>query len=427
MANYWSAVWSFASPALYNHLWQTTIFAGMAGLLALALRKNRAQARYWLWLAASVKFLFPFALLVNIGSHFAWRHSSVETKSQLYSAMEEVSQPFMLPASLTISPPNPHAASFPASAHLLSGLFAAAWVAGCMAVFSVWFLRWRRISLAMRAAAPLTHGREVEALRRLERAGGARQKIEMRLSRTSLQPGVFGIARPVLIWPERISARLDDEHLEAILAHEVWHVRRRDNLAAAIHMVVESIFWFHPLVWWLGARLIEERERACDEKVLELGGERKAYAEGILKVCEFCVEAPLACMSGVLGSDLKKRIVRIMSGHAAVKLDFSRKLLLGVAGVAVIAVPVMAGLVSAARSQQVFDMTANLPQPVSLSSNGSALLKTGDSDEPQAHFKTGDSDDPQTHSSRSHNVRHSCPRAAARARAAELRRSSGQP
>lgn len=412
-AQYLSVAWSFASTALCNHLWQTTIFAGMAGLLALALRKNRARARYWLWLAASIKFLLPFAMLVNIDNHFAWRHSSIEPKGQLYSAMEEVTQPFAPSAPLVISSSAPHA-SFPVSAHVLPCLLGSAWVSGCMAVFSVWLLRWRRVSFAMREAVPLTHGREVEALRRLERAEGVRQKIEMRLSRTSLQPGVFGIVRPVLIWPERISERLDDAHLEAILAHEVWHVRRHDNLAAALHMVVEAIFWFHPAVWWLGGRLIEERERPCDEQVLVLGGAPKAYAEGILKICEFYVEAPLACMSGVLGSDLKKRIVRIMSGHAAVKLDFSRKLLLGVAGMAMIAVPVMAGLVSAARSQQVFHMTANFPQPVSLLNNQSALLKTGNSDEPQ------------THSSRSHNVRRICPRAAARARAAELGRSGGQ-
>ena len=55
---------------------------------------------------------------------------------------------------------------------------------------------------------------------------------------------------------------------------------RRDNLAAAIHMVVEAIFWFHPLVWWIGARLVEERERACDEEVLRLGNEPTVYHYG---------------------------------------------------------------------------------------------------------------------------------------------------
>ena len=116
-AQYLSVAWSFASTALCNHLWQTTIFAGMAGLLALALRKNRARARYWLWLAASVKFILPFAMLVNIGNHFAW-HSSIEPKGQLYSAMEEVTQPFAPSTSPVISSSAPHA-SFRVSANLL--------------------------------------------------------------------------------------------------------------------------------------------------------------------------------------------------------------------------------------------------------------------------------------------------------------------
>jgi bla regulator protein blaR1 len=174
-------------------------------------------------------------------------------------------------------------------------------------VILVWYERWRRISAAMRAAEPLREGREVDTLRRLERSGNMRQRIRMLISRASLEPGIFGILRPVLVWPEGISEHLEDAHLEAILAHELWHLRRRENLAAAVHMVVEAILWFRPLVWWLGARLLEERERACDERVLELGSERQIYAESILRVCEFCLGSPLACVSGVTGADLKKR------------------------------------------------------------------------------------------------------------------------
>lgn len=58
---------------LLNHLWQSTLFAVVAGLLTLALRSNRAPVRYWLWFAASVKFLIPFSLLVMLGSQFEWR------------------------------------------------------------------------------------------------------------------------------------------------------------------------------------------------------------------------------------------------------------------------------------------------------------------------------------------------------------------
>ena len=147
-----------------------------------------------------------------------------------------------------------------------------------------------------------------------------------------MEPGIFGIFRPVLLWPATISEHLQDSHLRAILAHEVSHVRRRDNLAAAMHMAVEAIFWFHPMVWWLGARLVEERELACDEEVLQLGNPPSIYAESILKTCEFCVESPLACVSGVTGAELKKRIVRIMTPNPAEKLNPGRRLLVGFCG-----------------------------------------------------------------------------------------------
>ncbi|MBZ5521653.1 MAG: TIGR03435 family protein [Acidobacteriia bacterium] len=345
-----SALWAAIAPPLGNHLWQSTLFAVAAGLLTLILRRNHARTRYWLWLAASVKFLIPFSLLIAIASHLTPSHGSAGTNFGLYFAMEEVGQPFTQPAMPAVSRAVPATVS-PNLLSLLPALLAAAWLCGIVVVFLVWHARWRRISAAMRQAAPLREGREVEALRRLERMGGIRKRIEMLLSPASLEPGIFGIIRPVLVWPQGISRHLEDAHLEAILAHEVWHVRRRDNLTAAIHMVVEAVFWFHPLVWWLGARLVEERERACDEEVLELGGERQVYAESILKVCEFCVGSSLSCVAGVTGADLKKRMVHIMTKSVARKLDFSRKLLLSVAGVLAVAVPIVFGLIRPAQSR----------------------------------------------------------------------------
>jgi uncharacterized protein (TIGR03435 family) len=102
--------------------------------------------------------------------------------------------------------------------------------------------------------------------------------------------------------------------------------------------------------------LVEEREVACDEEVLELGSERQVYAESILKICEFCVGSPLACVSGVTGADLKKRIARIMTPGVTRKLDLGKKFLLGVATLAAVAVPLVAGLVTAPRRQDVVDV-----------------------------------------------------------------------
>lgn len=355
---YLSGLWDALAPAVANHLWQSTLFALGAALLTLLLSRHHARARYWLWLAASAKFLLPFSWLVALGNRLAWSRTAAAPEPGFYF-IEQMSQPF--------APPLLHASASPFIAPSLLPLLPvliALWLCGFLAVLLVWSARWWRISAAKRAAQPLADGREVGALRRVERMGGVQKPIELLLSRSSLEPGIFGIARPVLIWPEGISNRLEDPHLEAILAHEVWHVRRRDNLFAALHMVVEALFWFYPLVWWLGARLLEERERACDEEVVELGGDRQVYAESILKVCEFCLGSPLPCVSGVTGADLKRRMVHIMTARILRKLDFTRKLLLTTAALLAIAVPITFGLLHATPTQaQTQDTTISQPAP----------------------------------------------------------------
>ena len=165
----------------------------------------------------------------------------------------------------------------------------------------------------------------------------------------SVEPGIFGIMRPVLVLPRGIAEQLSAEQLDAIMAHELSHMRRRDNLTAALHMLVEAVFWFHPLVWWLETRLVEERERACDEAVLESRRQPVAYAEAILNVCKFYVGVPLSCVSGVMGSHLKTRIARILSGQAARKLDLRRKALLSLTGVLTLGAPLALGIALAPR------------------------------------------------------------------------------
>jgi len=334
-----SALWTSIVPALANHLWQSTLFAVAAGLLTLTLRENHARARYALWLIASLKFLVPFSWLVAVGNRFSW-HTPASTAGATYSVIEQISQPFAQAPTPSLSPAP---IAWLNLTHALAVILLAIWVCGSLVVFFTWLLRWQKVSIAICSSVPLDEGREAEALRRQQCITGIRQRVDLLLSASALEPGIFGMARPVLVWPKGISAHLENPHLESILAHELWHVRRRDNLTAALHMMVETIFWFHPLVWWMGARLIEERERACDEAVLELGGERHIYAESILKVCEFCVSSPLAFVSGVTGADLKKRMVHIMSEQVARKLNLRKKLLLAVAGALAIAAPIVVG------------------------------------------------------------------------------------
>jgi bla regulator protein blaR1 len=317
------------SPLL-NHLWQSTAFAAVAGMLTLALRKNRARTRHWLWFAASVKFLMPFGVLAGLGAQFgAIKPVAVDT--QISYALQQISQPFApVVKGPVLSTPSP-------GISLVSALLAI-WMFVCLAVLIRRSSQWRSVRAAVRAASPLPIEIGVKTMS----------------SPILFEPGVFGILRPVLLLPEGIADRLDAAQLRAIVAHELCHIRRRDNLLAAIHMAVEAIFWFHPLVWWIGARLIEERERACDEEVLRLGNDPEVYAESILRACRFYLESPIACVSGVTGGGLKRRIEQIMTQRIGANLSFRRKLLLAVAAAVAVATPIAIGLVHApaARAQQ---------------------------------------------------------------------------
>ncbi|MGB7190005.1 MAG: M56 family metallopeptidase [Acidobacteriaceae bacterium] len=213
-----------------------------------------------------------------------------------------------------------------------------------MAADTVCHLALRIVFLAIRFGLAWA---KMNAVKRRARPFALEADVPVLSSSEPIEPGIFGILRPVLLLPDGIPEQLSAEQMRAIVAHEMCHVRRRDNLTFAIHMVVETLFWFHPMVWGIGSRLIEEREHACDEAVIQAGSKAQVYAEGILNVCKFYVETPLNCISGVTGADPKKRTARIMTERVARRLSLGRMLLLGAAVVLALAMPVLLGITRA--------------------------------------------------------------------------------
>ena len=325
-----SAAWAVIAPEVGNHLWQSTVVVLMAWFLTLALRDNHARTRYWVWMIASLKFLVPFSLLIAAGESIRARIATPIQRPAFDAVMGQFTQPFAWNASHA-SATYAGAATVLASGYtnVWSIILLAVWLCGALAIVFSWTRSWWKIRSIVGASSAMTLLADVPVFS----------------SPNLLEPGIFGIVRPVLLLPEGIDNRLTSPQLGTIIAHEMCHVRRRDNLTAAVHMVVSAIFWFHPAVWWIKARLLEERERACDEAVLQSGNDAPLYAESILNVCKFYVESPLVCVSGITGADLKRRIVRIMTEQAAHKLDLGRKLLLGIAGMVAVATPIVFGLV----------------------------------------------------------------------------------
>lgn len=310
--------------ALTNHLWQTTLFGLAAGVLTLIFRNSRAHVRFCLWFSTSLKFLVPFSVLLNLGSHVVWTTATSDRVPRPGSvAVLQIAEPLQDTLQITSLTPV-HRSWIPILAFNI-------WACGFALVVLVRFRDHRQIRRAVRAS------------RRVQLP----LPVEVRSSPAMLEPGVFGLLRPVLLLPADIMERLTTAQFDAVVAHEMCHLRRHDNLTAWIHMSVEALFWFHPMVWWIGARMIEERERACDEAVLSLGSEPREYAEGILSVCKGYLESPLKSFSGVTGSNLRKRIHAILTGRIADELNSTKKVLLAVVAVLTLAAPVFVGVINA--------------------------------------------------------------------------------
>jgi uncharacterized protein (TIGR03435 family) len=314
--------------ALANHLWQSTLFVGFVWLAARALRGNGARVRYGLWTAASVKFLVPVSLLVSLGERFEWRAAPASLQPAVSFMMEDL----LAPALAAVAVP----AATSQSLGVVRWLLLAVWIAGAAVVLLSWWRQWLPIRAALRRAMP------AQLDPRCDAAG-----LVVMSSPAMLEPGVVGIRRPLLLLPDGIVDRLTTAQLRALIAHEQCHIRCHDNLAAAIHMVVEAVFWFHPLVWWIDVRLVDERERACDEAVLRSGNRPRDYAEGILEVCRRSVESRLACVAGVSGANLRRRLESIMRNEVGRPMTAGRQVALACAVVAAIAGPVAGGALKA--------------------------------------------------------------------------------
>jgi len=347
-----------------NHLWQSSVFATVVALLTLVLRSNQARTRYWLWVAASMKFLIPFALLASLSSHLPWNiHPVANAATPSLVLLQEFGQPFAMPEIIqAVHQTTPATAAvtpiWPTSAVVV-------WLVGAIGILGWSLRRWRNIQILARQATPLSEGRAIDAMRRLQNVRWLFRPIPVFTSGSSLEPGLFGVFRPVLLFPAGMVDRLDDLQMEAVIAHELSHARRHDNLWAMTHMLVEAAFWFHPFVWLLGSRLVEERERACDEDVMSQGCEPEVYARAMVRICEFCLAWPVKCVSGITGSSLKKRIEAIMLNRAVLRLNLAKKALLIAVGIASVSVALVFGSIRPQNTAAVlkFEVVSIKPAP----------------------------------------------------------------
>lgn len=298
-----STLWAYAG----RHLIQATLVSGVLFGVVLLLARGPARLRHTLCLVASIKFLLPTALLLTLAALF--HLDLISLSSALHGGLEGPVGDFVFWLLVGAEP----GAGAPAGGVGVS-LLVTLWLGGAAWLTVRWIRHHRAFGRTVRSGRVPETGRELEILDRWRRRLGLRRPVALVVSDELPEPGVWGVLRPAVVLPAGVAEHLDPAELEAVILHELIHVRRWDNLVATVQRVLCCLFWFHPLLWLLERRLLVERERVCDERVVALSGAARPYARGLLKVLRFGLGLRPAGVSAATASNLKARIAHIQTG-----------------------------------------------------------------------------------------------------------------
>jgi beta-lactamase regulating signal transducer with metallopeptidase domain len=320
-----------------NHLWQATIFFVIAFLAALLLRRGSARARYLVWLAASIKFAVPSAFLLLALSGVGIQVRSIFEFSRKTAPSLDYLAPVVSPVDMTTAYLVSEAAQLPQSSSELgtaeTGLnplvmiLVGGWLSGTIWFAVRWLRRRRALAATISAGHILFSGRERESLTKMTTWLGITRHIDLVVTPEVKEPGVWGVWRPIVLWPQSISSQLSDDEMDTLMMHEMAHVLRRDNLVSNLNMLLCCLFWFNPVVWLIDAWLLKEREEACDETVLRWSDAGEIYASSIRKIYRFCLSSKVSGWSAAGGAKLKQRLERIASNDADHRFSLPHKLL----------------------------------------------------------------------------------------------------
>jgi beta-lactamase regulating signal transducer with metallopeptidase domain len=280
----------------WTQSWQVLVVAIVAAALTWAVGKRHAHLSYLLWMLVLVKSLTP-PVFVSPTSVFSWSG--------------ELRQTVFVPAAW--EPPQDAAASVPitraastTTAAIVSGestppsvlwttVLAVFWSCGALLALGFRGVAHARFRRRLARVSTEPDERISEQVAAVSQRVGLSRSPRILITSLPIGPAVFGIWRPIVVLPE--SSLEDDRsaNLEAVLAHELIHVRRRDPLHALLQLAAVSLWWWNPVVWFASRFATRERERCCDEEVLgTLGYSGEFYAQCMLDTLRAQVQPAVA-------------------------------------------------------------------------------------------------------------------------------------
>lgn len=290
---------------LLHVLWQATAIAFAYKLLDRQIATERAETRYNLALMALL-CIFGVSIVT-----FFYEQLHVSSDPGGINIIASAARNSLL---VNTAPVASLLALFHENSNGIIQLVDMAWLAGVLvlsvrALGGAWILSRYRTALSYAPADDLA-----QRFRNIAQRLDIRQRVTLRIHAAAINPFVIGAFRSVVYLPASAFTSLSPEQIDAILSHELAHVRRADCLWNLLQVAVETLFFFHPAVWWLSGILREQRELCCDDVVLNTIAKPTTYATALLALAENGRKQPRLAM-GIGGSptmQLLPRIARIL-------------------------------------------------------------------------------------------------------------------
>ncbi|MHC4519135.1 MAG: M56 family metallopeptidase [Planctomycetota bacterium] len=310
LINSWSIALNRVGRTFCDHgaamLVQSTLLIVSLLVVDLVLRKRvRATLRSWIWMLVFIKLLLPPALSLPTGIGYWWgdrvsritptfdrASSGPAPHAEVGGAMPEHIATPIEAKPVDRSPANPESTTpivpeteFSTPLTWQAVVFSL-WLVGVLVfvallVQRIFFVR-ALVLQSQPAASPLR-----EMLDRCRAQIGVEREIELRVSPDTLSPAVCGLVRPTILMPANLLAKLSPEALEAVLIHELAHIKRGDLWINSAQTVLQIVYFYNPFLWLANAIVRGIREQAVDEMVLvALGAEAKSYSRTLIDVAQ---------------------------------------------------------------------------------------------------------------------------------------------
>ena len=307
---------------LVHFVWQATVVALILAIVLRLLRRYSVNLRYIIaCIALAVIVLMPAATIrtidVSLETAEPIKQDAVDlpkvgAHAQAVVEMPQVESPLVQVAAASRAALKDRFSSAvePALPYVVVG-----WLVGVLGL-SIWHLGgWTQLQRLRRRMVKQVSERVHLRLRHLSERLGVKRAIKIAESALVQVPTVVGWLKPVILLPGSALTGLSGEQLEAILAHELAHIKRHDYLVNMLQTVVEILGFYHPAVWWVSHKIRVERENCCDDLAVSVSGGRVRYARALTSLEE--VRGGYSLAVAASGGSLFDRIRRLAGKESA--------------------------------------------------------------------------------------------------------------